>query len=209
MAIACAKDLFAFLRKESKGLANLEPQLVLRVKELLDGVTAESFGVRPKDVSRRIGYQEVYDGPDMTCCIFLLPKGAKLPLHDHPGMCVVGRLLFGRMRTISYDLVQPEGGNPAPRLGAPRRVRLESDVVHGGEPMTFDLEPDRGNLHEIEALEDSAFFDILLPPYDWEGNRECTYYERFADPQTGDLVVVPTMPTGFFTESKPYKGPVF
>merc|ERR1712232_741163 len=68
------------------------------------------LGVDPSDVTRmraKVCYQEVYAGPSMTMCVFLLRAGGVIPLHDHPGMHVFGRLLFGRMRSISLDLEEP------------------------------------------------------------------------------------------------------
>eukprot|EP00971_Amphidinium_carterae_P245250 4870168-Amphidinium_carterae.1 len=32
-----------------------------------------------------MGFQTIYDGREMSLVIFLIPRGSKLPLHDHPG----------------------------------------------------------------------------------------------------------------------------
>ena len=41
--------------------------------------------------------------------------------------------------------------------------------------MFIFLRTDRNNIHEFTALENTAVFDILLPPYD-ELLRSCSYY---------------------------------
>ena len=38
------------------------------------------------------------------------------------------------------------------------------------------LTPDNKNIHCIEALENSAILDVLLPPYDIDDGRSCHYY---------------------------------
>eukprot|EP00928_Gymnodinium_smaydae_P045741 TRINITY_DN30452_c0_g1_i1.p1 TRINITY_DN30452_c0_g1~~TRINITY_DN30452_c0_g1_i1.p1 ORF type:complete len:326 (-),score=50.88 TRINITY_DN30452_c0_g1_i1:40-1017(-) len=213
-AEARVAELFDFLGRERKALgATPDPAKLRRLSALLDNTSAEGFGVQPCDVGKRIGYQEVYDGPEMTVCIFTLPKGSRLPLHDHPGMYVYGRLLFGRMRSISYDIVRGgQGEGSASASVRPRKgmwpVSLKADVVHGAEPVTYNLAPDQGNLHELLALEDCAFFDILFPPYSANG-RECLYYAVKRDPTSGQLCVVQDVPVGFSTEHRPYRGPPF
>lgn len=139
-----------------------------------------------------IGYQEVYSGPDMTLCIFLLRAGACIPLHDHPEMHVCSRLLFGRLRVVSFDF---EGS----------LARFHSDKVVGPDPVTYSLGPHDGNLHELEALDDCAFFDVLTPPYG--DGRDCNFYRR-GPAQNGCCALTRVYPR-YSTQTFEYNGPAF
>ena len=35
----------------------------------------------------------------------------------------------------------------------------------------------KGNIHQFDALQDTAIFDVLSPPYDDLAGRSCHYYE--------------------------------
>lgn len=182
--------LFGLLLSRRHELAEPTPELAVALQQKLDSVQAESLGVSPEDMLRlprwcTSGYQEVYSSSDMTLCVFFLRAGASLPLHDHPGMHVFGRLLFGRMRVINFD--------PMPEAPPPRRAprgsflaTLRCDEVMGPRPMTYGLGPGEGNYHELHALEDTAFFDVLAPPYDPWAGRDCTYFHRAPVEDQGD-----------------------
>lgn len=215
-----AEDLFRLLRKESGSLGRLgdaDCNLAALLRKKLDAVSAADLGVDPSDVTQMradVCYQEVYSGPSMTMCVFLLRAGGVIPLHDHPGMHVFGRLLFGRMRSISLD-VEEQNDEVHPPPGPPGAcwARIHSDVTLGPKPTTYGLGPEEGNLHTLHALEDSAFFDVLTPPYDWQAGRDCTYFGRVgADPEDASrLSIIPRSrpPRDFVMDFKDYKGPKY
>jgi len=172
----------------------------------LDGLCAQDLQVSLEDTlwisaPTGIGYQDIYSGPEMTLCIFVLRKGAVLPLHDHPGMHVFGRLLFGRMRVRSYD--------PAPPVDGLRQAVLHSDMLIGPDPTTYSLGPQEGNVHELMALEDSAFFDILTPSYNPRTGRDCNYYRRQDSADPRHCVLVPVELHNFCMDTFDYMGPRF
>ena len=64
-----------------------------------DGSTSLSSSSPPV---RYIHLQEVPD--QYTMGVFVFPPHAKIPLHDHPGMCVISRILYGDIHRRSLDL---------------------------------------------------------------------------------------------------------
>jgi len=223
--------LFELLRRdccvEQEGF---HESFVVDLRAQLDLLTAEDWGIRRdeadrlKGTSSKVGYQEVYSGPEVTLCVFVLRKGAHIPLHDHPNMYVFGRLLFGCMRVISYD-PEPiercdldEGGSALsssrswPPPGA-SWASLHVDHELGPEPTTYHLGPREGNVHELYAMEDCAFFDVVMPPYNPAAGRGCNYYAlaRAGSPGSaeGRLLLLPSDSGDFTTEALEYLGPRF
>ena len=118
---------------------------------------------------------------NFTVGIFCLAPGATIPLHDHPGMTVVSRLITGRMQVRSFDWASPDD-SPASSY-APRRaleVKPAGTEVREGDIMMLHAD-EGGNLHEFTALEYTCILDVLAPPYSPSGGRDCTYYSMADD----------------------------
>ena len=108
-------------------------------------------------------YYPVKETEVFTLAVFALPAGLRLPLHDHPEMTVLCKPLIGRYRQTVM------------RPGAAREA--EEVVVAGGECLLLES----GTIHEVEALEDAAFLDLVLPPYsDSEADRKIKYFDRLS-----------------------------
>jgi len=130
--------------------------------------------------------------------IFVFPPHAKIPLHDHPGMCVLSRVIYGDLQRLSLDL--PRHPNPPRRSWLPwsqsrtaattttnnsggttqqppERLAYKNHVDRLQAPDCSVLYPFEGNLHEFVAgPHGAALLDVLLPPYDLDQNRDCTFY---------------------------------
>jgi PCO_ADO len=171
--------------------------------------TASSSEALP--VVRYIHLQEVPD--QYSVGIFVFPPYAKIPLHDHPDMCVLSRILYGDLERRSLDLPPPaiDDKDASTVIGQKRRAYYRAQKPPRGfnydrsssscssydaatasvaattPPIPVDrlvaphctvLYPREGNLHEFVAGPNgAAVLDVLLPPYDADGHRDCTFYE--------------------------------
>ncbi|CAN6465009.1 unnamed protein product [Victoria cruziana] len=110
--------------------------------------------------------------------VFLLPESATIPLHDHPGMTVFTKLLFGSVRLRSYDWVEPF--EPEDELPSQVRLaKLKVDNVFTAPCDAFVLYPaSGGNLHCLQAVQPCAVLDVLGPPYSVQDGRDSTYYQE-------------------------------
>uniref|UniRef100_A0A1D1XGT4 cysteine dioxygenase n=1 Tax=Anthurium amnicola TaxID=1678845 RepID=A0A1D1XGT4_9ARAE len=122
-----------------------------------------------------VTYLHLYECDEFSIGIFCLPPSAVIPLHNHPGMTVFSKLLFGSMHIRSYDwaetpqqAVQPDGM---------RLARVKTDATFTAPCNTSILYPaSGGNMHCFTALTSCAVLDVLGPPYSDDQGRHCTYY---------------------------------
>jgi hypothetical protein len=56
---------------------------------------------------------------------------------------------------------------------------FENDLKVLKSPQVTELYPRKGNVHEFTAGPDgAALLDVLVPPYDVEDERDCSFYEK-------------------------------
>ena len=119
--------------------------------------------------------------------VFILPRGKGLPLHDHPGMTVLSKLISGQLNVRSFSPVSNGGGEltafsskPLPKVHA----KLTQSSIRTTKDDAWLLTPYEDNIHEfsvsIEATGPAVVFDVLLPPYH-EPERPCNYYRAVHD----------------------------
>jgi len=107
------------------------------------------------------------DGKYSIGC-FLLPPFSVIPLHGHPALHGMIRILHGSLHLRSFNWLETGGGG-----------RRKAQLTQEGwleAPNTSILTPIESNLHEITAGEGGALMlDVLLPDY-CDDERPCNYY---------------------------------
>ena len=152
---------FQGLTSSAERVATLLP--LLQSLRLDESELAELFATPSTKAWHSI---ELVEGPDVHATLFGLRAGAVIPLHDHPGMTVLCKVLHGRMRVSSLEW--ETAGSSGRRLGT-------ADVDPSSAPLFI-----RDSLHEITALTDCAFVDLFSPWYDPDC-RPCTYWHIAAE----------------------------
>lgn len=127
--------------------------------------------------------------------IFLIPKGHSIPLHDHPNMGVLSKVICGEVELNSFTLCnsgikRKKHPDDTIEIG----VRESKSCLSGSEdevgvfcaekthscrkspddPAWF-ITPIDDNIHEFTAVSNCVVLDCLLPPYD-DLSRPCTYF---------------------------------
>lgn len=169
--------------------------------------------------------------------VFFLPKNAKMPLHDHPSMAVLSKIVAGSIDICSYTLDKDafSGTNHISANGnLISHVAPHHRHIYTSSDPTSILTPELGNLHAMRALEPTLFFDILTPPYE-PPQRDCIYYSLrkysqssfkpigseisaesimslWEDPEKFDpsktaYKLTPYLPSWFYCIDKPWNGP--
>ncbi|XP_078079756.1 2-aminoethanethiol dioxygenase-like isoform X2 [Mustelus asterias] len=208
---------------------------------LLQQIQAEDLNLEPRrSQAPRAGppvtYMHICETEYFSMGIFLLQGGASIPLHDHPGMHGLLKVLYGNVAIKSFDKDEA-GSGPAADPGAGvqfnpplrqcqlaalyRSLRGSTEVLSQANGPCI-LTPLQNNMHQIDALDGpAAFLDILAPPYDPEAGRDCHYYKVLqtvsqspgkanpAPPPEQEavwLLEVP-QPADFWCGGEPYPGP--
>uniref|UniRef100_M4B003 2-aminoethanethiol (cysteamine) dioxygenase b n=2 Tax=Xiphophorus TaxID=8082 RepID=M4B003_XIPMA len=170
-----------------------------------------------------VTYMHICETDQFSMGVFLLKSGASIPLHDHPGMHGVLKVLYGKVRISCFDRLERHGGGtqaapplPPAQMGALRRSVLRSSAEYTEESGPCVLSPERDNLHQIDAVDGpTAFMDILAPPYDPDDGRDCHYYQVLtnSEPNSADgkekevWLMEISQPPHFWCGGEPYPGP--
>ncbi|XP_076902330.1 plant cysteine oxidase 3-like [Bidens hawaiensis] len=143
--------------------------------------TSNTFG-RVNRWAQPITYVDLSENDSFTMCMFIFPTSSVIPLHDHPGMTVLSKVLYGSLHVKGYDWVEPACIKVSKEVSrAPVRLaKLSVDKVLSAPCSTSVLYPNTGgNLHCFTAVTSCAVLDILTPPYEESAGRKCTYYRDY------------------------------
>ncbi|XAR65453.1 Cysteamine dioxygenase [Bertholletia excelsa] len=170
---------------------------IQRLRLVLDNIKPEDINVAPTmpyfngahehaEAPTPVTYIHIYDCEKFSIGIFCLPPSGTIPLHNHPGMTVFSKVLFGSMHIKSYDWVTDTTSPDNDHMNNIRRsqephhqlakVCVDADFTAPCE--TSILYPAAGgNMHCFTALTACAVLDVLGPPYSDAEGRDCTYFD--------------------------------
>lgn len=183
-----------------------------KLRDLVSHLTAHDLHFDESLISRKtpfnpasgeapVTYVDIWEDDHFSMSIFVLKPGTRLPMHDHPGMHGLIRVIHGQVNVFSYSVVEEKSrflssdivtrristGSRSryAKVGWTCTAKLQSEAPLGdrvdvkSQPLL--LTPTVGNIHEIRTIDEpAAFFDILAPPYDRHdvpGEHPCHYYE--------------------------------
>lgn len=194
-----ANTTFNGLKSSSGGENKVVADKMSELISLVTAVRAADLKIAPRKTKASSGAAELQSPPVtyMHICetdvfsmgVFLLRTGASIPLHDHPGMNGMLKVLYGKVSVRCFDKLEDKvNGSPVPpefdpplaslQMGSVWRSVLRSDTEYSETSGPCLLTPVRDNLHQINAVEGpAAFLDILAPPYSPDDGRDCHYYK--------------------------------
>ncbi|XP_026480268.1 2-aminoethanethiol dioxygenase-like [Ctenocephalides felis] len=177
-----------------------------KLKSLMDQLTKEHVNLDEKLLQR-------------------IHPGHKLPLHDHPQMHGLLKVIAGTFKIQAYSEDHEEtlklNDKSDNETEQPEDFSVKKVVAKKLDVLLCDensecciLTPGDGNYHEIEPVNGSAaFLDILSPPYDAFieefGQRDCTYYKEESEikPNLVQLTQI-RQPAWFWCDTAQYSGPL-
>ncbi|EEB14276.1 conserved hypothetical protein [Pediculus humanus corporis] len=154
-----------------------------RLRNILNPNELKEFMFKKKT---SLDYIPVYEDYSITVGVFLLKQGTKLPIHDHPNMHGIIKVLQGKLKITSYSVIDIEssinGIYSSMYYNHPLKVIKHPEVILTNENECCMLTPTEKNIHEVECIEGpAAFLDILSPPYEdgsSEEPRTCHYFQE-------------------------------
>ncbi|XP_058478016.1 2-aminoethanethiol (cysteamine) dioxygenase a [Solea solea] len=208
-----AKQAYVTLQdpNSSANVADKQSELI----SLVTAVRAADLKIAPRKSKGSAGaaglqnppvtYMHICETEVFSMGVFLLRSGASIPLHDHPDMNGMLKVLYGKVNVHCFDKLENHltVNSVTPHFDPPldplqmasvwRSIRrsVEEYTENSGPCL---LTPLKDNLHRVDAVGGpAAFLDILAPPYNQDDGRDCHYYkilqtvaERETDGKSGE-----------------------
>jgi len=149
-----------------------------------------------KPANKLVWCHSIGSTKDFTIAVFVLPKNTSIPLHDHPKMTVLSKLIFGEVKVKAFDWISPSSVYEDPNSSHPAKLVTNDQVIAAPSNVRILYPTDGGNLHSFSAVTNCAFFDILAPPYS-SPQRECRYYQEKGKTDSGNFLLQQFSPEDF------------
>ncbi|KAI3386534.1 hypothetical protein SNEBB_006068 [Seison nebaliae] len=118
-------------------------------------------------------YMELVQIEQLTVALFIIKPNANIPLHNHPDMHGIMKVMNGNCQLQIFtpqQILEDDLTLTLNELYEKDSMRTIGDICH--------LTPEKNNIHEILSTHSNdplIFFDILTPSYSNE--RDCIYFE--------------------------------
>ncbi|XP_020090002.1 plant cysteine oxidase 1-like isoform X2 [Ananas comosus] len=155
----------------------------------------------------QVTYIHIHECDDFSIGVFCFPAGATFPLHDHPNMVVLSKVLYGSVQLKSYDWVTTP--NSRPKKSGLARIAADDRVMEAPCKASVLFPRSGGNIHSFTAITPCAVLDILAPPYSDERERPSTYFNEIPIPSLPGCAILEEtdLPEDFTVVGAPYVGP--
>jgi hypothetical protein len=156
--------------------AKLDPEGHLTVPPIHDRITPSYAN----DGSNIVRYLHVKEVPNkFSAGIFVFPPNAEIPLHDHPGMVVISRVLYGELKVHSYDVL-----SPSDTVNSAKVPKKQEKVMHPPSSSSEAKEHDEGIT--TTPAKESVFRSSLRVLKDfvrltWQDDEDSTHIETDSD----------------------------
>lgn len=167
---------------------NVEPYLLF--PHHLEGRNPAEFSKWSAALEDTIACCTLLQTRNVSVCVFVIPPGKSIDLHDHPSMVVWQSCLVGTMNVLAFDWSE----RSAPCLSDARFARLVTRSALRAGCSGVITPTSGGVVHQVTCpagtSQPAVFIDIISPPYNTPPqNLQCTYYRcKTTVQEVGDQV---------------------
>lgn len=163
--------------------------ILLPVSHYLDGLQEIDLWSYRHPTSS-IGFMKLHETSDYEITVFSIPPDKTIPLHDHPGMVVLTKVLNGSLNVECYTKLT---------LGSCKLEEI-SKLDQGAISVLY---PVVGNLHQFYVCpserESCVVLDIISPKYD-DRARPCSFFSLEDTNSKNIFNLTATYPMDYSTE---------